>query len=146
MVNMIDDLDGGEPRHVFEAIDRLNRRADAALRRLIPPDMEGLRGSHGRILDLIDDAGTRPSALADGAWITKQAVGQRVHELEARGLVSITPDPTDGRAVIVRRTPEGDRIRRGAVGAIAAMEAEWAEVVGATRYATFRAVLDELGR
>jgi DNA-binding MarR family transcriptional regulator len=145
MVNMIDDFDDIGPRHVFEALERVNRRAGGAMGRLVPSTL-GLRGSHGRILDLIDDEGTRPSALADGAWITKQAVGQRVHELEARGWVTITRDPSDGRAVIVRRTAEGDRIRRTAVGAIATMEEEWAERVGAERYATFRAVLDELGR
>jgi DNA-binding MarR family transcriptional regulator len=144
MVNMIDDLEA-PPAHVFEALERLNRRADDAMRRLVPADLK-LRGSYGRILDLIDDDGTRPSALADGAWITKQAVGQRVHELEARGWVTVSPDPTDGRAVVVRRTAEGDRVRRTAVGAIAAMEDEWADLVGAERYATFRDVLDELGR
>jgi DNA-binding MarR family transcriptional regulator len=144
MVTMIDRIRSG-PTHVFEALERLNRRADVDMRRLLPPTTAGLRGSHGRILDLIDAGGSRPSALADGAWISKQAIGQRVRELEERGWVTVVPDPTDGRAVLVRRTAAGDRIRGSAVRTIAEMEHQWADQVGRDRYVTFREVLDELG-
>ena len=79
---------------------------------LIPDDLVELRGSYARILDLIADDGSRPIALASGAWISKQAISQRLRELEERGWVSLlTPDPTDGRATVVRRTAEGDRVR-----------------------------------
>jgi len=159
MVNVLDDIarprrpdapDGADPdvagpSHVFAALERLNRRADRDMQRLVPPTVEGLRGSYGRILDLLRPEGVRPSELAEGASITKQAIGQRVRELEQRGWVAVEPDPADGRAVLVRRTAAGEQVRRAAVAAIADMEAEWADVVGADRYATFRAVLDELG-
>lgn len=102
-----------------------------------------LRGSHGRILNLIAPGGTRPSVLADGAWISKQAIGRRIQEMEVRGLVTIGPDPTDRRAVIVRRTAEGDRLMTFTRGQIADLEAELAAVVGGDRYAAFRAVLDD---
>ncbi len=114
--------------------------------RLLPKDMAGFRGSHGRILDLIDDEGTRPSEIADGAWITKQAISKRVGELEDLGLVKSRPDPADGRAVLVRRTQRGNRVRTSAITTIQHMESEWAEQVGAERYETFRQVLDEIGR
>ena len=104
-----------------------------------------MRGSHGRLLDLIAEEGTRPSALAEGAWITKQAVGKRLRELEERGLVVLSPDPADRRAVVARRTPAGERVRAAARRAIAEMEDRWAEAVGPERYGTFRAVLAELG-
>jgi DNA-binding MarR family transcriptional regulator len=135
----------GPARHVLAAIERANRRIDADLRRRRPAGLEGMRGSYGRILDLIGDDGSRPSALAEGSWITKQAVGQRVRELEERGWVTVTPDPADGRAVLVRRTARGDEVRRLARAAISQMESDWAASVGPDRYATFRAVLDELG-
>ena len=96
--------------HLLAGLDGLDQRIDAGLTRR----MRGqaiLRGSEGRILDLIGTDGTRPSVLAEGAWISKQAMGKRIHDLEARGLVTLEPDPLDGRAVIVRRTAEGDRIR-----------------------------------
>lgn len=130
---------------MLASLGTLDRRVDRDMRRLLPRDLEGLRASHGRLLDLIDPEGSRPSALAEGAWISKQAIGRRIRELEERGLVTVTEDPTDGRAVVVQRTTAGDHVRRGATGAIAAMEREWREAVGGDRYATFRAVLAELG-
>ena len=135
----------GPSTHVLARLEALDRRIAADLRRLLPAETRDLRGSHGRILDLISESGTRPSTLAGGAWITKQAVGKRLRELAEHGLISQVADPADRRAVLVRRTPAGDRVRQTAVGAIGAMEAEWAADVGHERYATFRAVLDELG-
>ena len=131
--------------HVLAGLGALDRRIAADLRRLLPPEVTGMRGSHGRLLDLIPEEGSRPSALAEGAWITKQAVGKRLRELEARGWVVLAPDPGDRRAVVVRRTPAGDAVRAAARRAIAAMEEGWTEAVGPERYATFRAVLAELG-
>lgn len=145
MVNMIDESGDGGPPHVFVALERLEHRARHQVGTLIPPEVEGLRGSFGRILDMIADAGTRPSVLAQGAWITKQAMGQRVRELQERGWVDVVADPADGRAVLVRRTTEGDQVRRAALGAIRAMEDQWSDQVGVERYRVFRSVLDELG-
>ena len=145
VVNVVDDIPDERTAHVLAGLGALDQRIAADLRRLLPPQVTGMRGSHGRLLDLIAAEGTRPSTLADGAWITKQAVGKRLRELEGRGLVALAPDPADRRAVLVRRTPDGDRVRAAAREAIAAMEDEWAGVVGPERYATFRAVLAELG-
>lgn len=144
---MVDEL--GTPEtgaHILGALERLNRRVDADLAELAPEDVAALRGSHNRLLDLIEEGGCRPSSLAAGAWISKQAVGQRLRELEERGLVSFAADPADGRAVVVRRTATGDQVRRSAHLALAAMEQAWADAVGAERYATFRQVLEDLGR
>jgi DNA-binding MarR family transcriptional regulator len=130
--------------HVLALLGALDRRIDRDLRELRSADAAGMRGSHGRILGQIADEGSRPSALAAG-WISKQAIGQRIRELEERGWVSVAADPSDRRAVVVRRTEAGERVRDATVAAIAAMEERWAAAVGAERYATFRAVLDELG-
>ena len=139
---MVDEL--RDDVHVLAALGALDRRIDRDMRHLRSAEAAGLRGSHGRILGEIADEGSRPSALAAG-WISKQAMGQRIRELEARGWVSVGPDPSDGRAVLVHRTEAGRRVRDAAVAAIAAMEERWAAAVGAERYATFRAVLEALG-
>lgn len=141
---MIDDHRPVDPPHLLAALEAANQRAGRDISALIPPDLVGLRGSYARILDLIADEGSRPVALAGGAWISKQAMSQRLRELEERGWVRLTPDPTDGRATIVRRTAEGDRVRATVLRTVAALEEQWAERVGPDRYATFRAVLDEL--
>lgn len=143
IVNMVDDLD---ERHVFAALEQLRRRAEQDMARLTASITQPLRGSHGRLLALIPEKGIRPSEIAADAWITKQAVGTRLREMEDLGWVKTYPDPDDGRAVIVKRTAAGTRIRRAALRAIRSLEAQWAEAVGPDRYETFRAVLDDLGR
>lgn len=141
---MIDDSDE-EHAHVFAALERMRRRGDADMARRTARITKPLRGSHGRLLSLIPEQGIRPSEIATDAWITKQAVGVRLREMEELGWVRIEPDPTDGRAVLVKRTATGSRIRRAAREAIAELEHEWAEEVGPERYEIFRAVLDDLG-
>ena len=130
--------------HLLAGMEGLQRRIGDALAQRIGPVEPGLRGSQGRILSLIGLQGTRPTVLADGAWITKQAMGKHIHDLEARGLVTVEADPTDGRAIVVRRTAEGDRVMRFIQTQIADLERELIEVVGQERYLDFRSVLDEL--
>lgn len=105
-----------------------------------------LRGSEGRILGLIEPEGTRPTSLAEGTWITKQAIGKRVRQLEERGLVAVQSDPDDGRAVRVRRTAKGERVKATTESRIAELELAFAAEVGEERYRTFCEVLAELGR
>lgn len=136
---MVDELD-----HILAMLEGLDRRIGRDLGRLITDAPPGMRGSYGRLLNLIGDEGIRPTLLADGAAITKQAVGMRLREMVERGWVSSEPDPADGRATIVRLTAEGRRVRDRLLAGIERVEQEWAAAVGPRRYATFRAVLDEL--
>ena len=140
---MVDEFD--DNAHVFAALEQLRRRADHDMARLTASITKPLRGSHGRLLSLVPEEGIRPSEIAADAWITKQAVGTRLREMEELGWIEIGPDPADGRAVIVKRTAAGTRIRRAARKAIEALEAEWADAVGPDRYRVFRTVMDELG-
>ncbi|MGA7690053.1 MAG: MarR family winged helix-turn-helix transcriptional regulator [Jiangellales bacterium] len=132
--------------NVLAAVEWLTRRIAEDVRALQQAhDVPITRGSQGLILHLLPEDGARPTELADGRWVSKQAIGQRVRELVDLGLVRTDPDPTDRRAVIVRRTPAGDRVAAHLHRAIADLERSWAQQVGEDRYATFRAVLDELG-
>lgn len=132
--------------NVLAAVEWLSRRiADDVRSMRQTHDVPITRGSQGLILHLLPEDGARPTELADGRWVSKQAIGQRVRELVELGLVSTAPDPTDRRAVIVRRTPAGDRAAAQLNDHIADVERSWAQQVGEDRYATFRAVLDELG-
>src|SRR5687768_11801851 len=108
--------------HLLALLDGFQRRLDSEVRER----MRGtgvLRGSEGRILGLIEADGTRPTSLAAGSWITKQAIGKRVQELEARGLVAVRPDPDDGRAVRVHRTAKGERVKAATDARVAELEA-----------------------
>lgn len=129
--------------HLLAALDAFHRRLEPEVARRMRSRGTQLRGSHARILGVLPPEGARPSALAEG-WISRQAIGMRVHEMAEAGLVSVEPDPDDRRATIVRRTAEGDRLRSLANSVIADVEAALATEVGSERYRVFREVLDEL--
>jgi DNA-binding MarR family transcriptional regulator len=137
---MVDDQ-----QHLLAALERLNETIGSGMARRLGSLGVELRASQGRILSLIADEGTRPTELAAGAWISKQAIGKRVQDLADRGLVVLTPDPADRRAVLVRRTSDGDRVLALVSQQIEDLEHELAARVGEHRYRQFRKVLDELG-
>ena len=130
--------------HVMVLLERIRREADTELGTRLA-GVEGMRGSFGRLLCTLPAGGVRPTAMAADMGITKQALGERLRELEDRGWIVSTPDPDDGRALLVRRTAAGTRIRGRTERAIASMEQDWAERVGAERYRVFTEVLAELG-
>ena len=131
--------------HVVAGVDALQRRIGEALTERLTVMRIALRGSHGRILSLIGPEGTRPSVLAQG-WVSKQAIGQRLGELQELGLVTVQQDPHDRRANVVRRTSEGDRVLAQLDEGIADFERGLRTEVGSERYDVFRDVLDELVR
>ena len=129
--------------HVLAVMTAVERRLAEAMAARMAPHEVIMRGSHARLLDLVPPDGARPTELAQD-WISKQAVGKRIQEMLEAGLVTVEPDPLDGRANIVRRTAEGDRAMALVLSELSALEAELAGEVGERRYRTFRAVLDEL--
>jgi DNA-binding MarR family transcriptional regulator len=71
--------------------------------------------------------GTNPKVLARSALITSGAVTSRLNRLERRKLIERTPDPEDGRGVLVALTPDGERIAREALHAVVAADREFLE-------------------
>ena len=105
------------------------------------------RGYHGvalRHIDLIphiDVAGTRATVLAQRTGMTKQGMGKLVAELEEQGLVERVPDPTDRRAMLVRFTESGVQFLATAVGVVTALEQEYLDILGESRFQTLKATL-----
>jgi DNA-binding MarR family transcriptional regulator len=141
---MVDRSPAAATTHLLASLEQLDDRLGAGMRARAEAHGIQLRGSEARILDLIGPDGTRPTELAAGAWISKQAITKRISGLEARGLVRLEPDPADGRAVLVHLTADGLRLRDLALALIADLEDELVEQVGIDRYRTFRSILDEL--
>lgn len=90
----------------------------------------GLRAAHMAVLPHLDLQGTRATELARRMGITKQAVGQLLDEIEALGVIERIPDPTDGRARVVRFTEQGRAGLLVGLGVLAGIEAELAAAVG----------------
>jgi len=86
------------------------------------------------------------SDLATLAGMTKQALGEFVDRLEQAGLVSSAKDPSDGRVRLISRTERGDAVSSATSQAIAAVENQWREEIGASAYEAMLAGLRQLGR
>jgi DNA-binding MarR family transcriptional regulator len=138
------DDDDQRPPHLLASLDLLMARLGSGMRQRSERAGLVIRGSEARLLHLIGPEGTRQTDLADGAWISKQAIGKRIREMQERGLVIVAPDPADRRATLVRRTPAGDAVRAATRTMVRDLEDELAGIVGRDRYRVFRAVADEL--
>lgn len=135
-----------EDDHLLALVEQLHRRLERDMKRLSGAALPaGFRGSYGRLLGLIGDGRVRPTDLAEGALISKQAMGERLKEVIDLGWVAREPDPTDARATIVYLTPAGRRLRKRLMKLIAQLEAEWSAELGADRYQFFREVLADVG-
>lgn len=101
-----------------------------------------IRMGHGCVFGNIDPDGTRLTDLADRAFMTKQSVGEVVSDLEKRGYAERVPDPSDGRAKIIRLTERGREAQAIGLELIAEVEQAWAERFGADRIAALRDALE----
>ncbi|MFQ6554118.1 MarR family winged helix-turn-helix transcriptional regulator [Aestuariibius insulae] len=99
------------PDHIGADIWRAFKAFEAAM--YADLDAEGFADisvADSDVLVLIGPKGTRMTALAAARRITKQAAHEQVRSLLARGYLELGPDPTDGRAKIVRLTDQGDAL------------------------------------
>lgn len=117
---------------------------DRLQRRLAVRGHPQVRGAHGAVLEFLDDAGTRVGVLAERATMTKQSMAELVSHLEAHGYVERIPDPTDGRARLVRATARGRDVFAIARELVDEIDRELAETMGAQKVHRLRGLLEEL--
>ena len=98
---------------------RLAARLDRALTDAGFPD---LRAAHAAPFMVIDPEGTRATQLAARTHMTKQAMSELIAYLTTRDYLETVPDPSDGRARLVRPTPRGWRAVDAGVEVIAAFD------------------------
>ena len=113
-------------------------------RRLAERGYPDIRRAHGCVFRWVEPDGTRLTELAELAGHSKQAVGEFVCDLEARGYVERVPDPADGRAKIIRLTEHGAEAKSTALEIFAEIEAEWAERIGPERVEALRDALEAI--
>lgn len=115
-------------------------------RRVLDGDRVDLRPSQLRVLHGVPPEGARVTDLAGALGMTKQGCGQFVTALVASGHLVESQDAGDRRVRRVRRTAAGERAVRDLALLDAEIEAAWRARVGERRWATFRAVLEEVAR
>lgn len=100
--------------------------------------------AQARIAARIDPGGSRITQLAAAAQVTKQTAGFLVEQLERAGYVERVPDPTDGRARLVKVSARGHAAREEVLPALAELEEQWLAHVGPERMAQLRETLTML--
>lgn len=100
--------------------------------------------AQARIAARIAPNGSRVSDLAEQARVTKQSAASLVEQLEKAGYVERVPDPSDGRARLVRLTPRLKRVAEVADAEVARVLAEWADHIGKGRLQQLHEILLDL--
>ena len=103
-----------------------------------------VRPAHGMVFQHLSAEGSRVTELAERSQVSKQWMGTLVDDLEARGYLVRVPDPTDGRAKVVRLTEQGQELLGVAQGISRRVEAAWAARVGERRLQQLRRLLVEV--
>jgi len=125
-------------REAFVALNGL------VLARLAERGHPEVRAAHSAVFQYVDDTGTTVSLLAERAQMTKQAMAELVHHLEAHGYVSRVPDPADRRAKLVLATERGREVLAIARALVPEIEERVGAIVGAERVPSLVADLDAI--
>jgi DNA-binding MarR family transcriptional regulator len=134
-----------EPRYfLLEPMRSVERAVHRAMmRELAAAGYDDIRMPHIAFMAHMTTEGRRLSEYADLMQVTKSAVSQLVTYLEQRGLLERVPDPSDGRATLIRATPRADRGFAVARSCLAEIEQDWERIIGAQQ---LRILADTLHR
>lgn len=103
-----------------------------------------LSPSQMQVLKILCLRGMRSTELAQRLGITKQAVGQLIHELERQDLVSRVLDPDDARAKLVKYTPKGYQLVAELIDMNLQFEKSLKKKLGKKTFLRFKEVLTVL--
>ena len=100
-----------------------------------------LRLPHMAVLQFPGPDGARPGTLADRAGMSKQAMNQLLHSLEALGYIVRSSAPGGGRARIVRLTKRGRAAYATIHEILRDIERQWSAELGPRRFAQLKRLL-----
>jgi len=116
------------------------------LTRLHQNGFDDLELAHFTVFRYPSPDGARPSELAADLGISKQSLNYLLRELERLGYLDRRPDPDDLRGKRIVVTSRGQAAIKVIRAAVAELEQEWADRLGAARFAQLRSLLVELNR
>lgn len=117
-----------------------NESAIAQLKEHVP----GIRTAHTLLFPYVPLQGIRLTVLAKKVGVSKQAVAQLVDELVEMGAFVKVPDPSDGRARLIRWS-DAEQIHSG-LAALERVQGPLVEALGAERMARLRGDLTDVLR
>jgi DNA-binding MarR family transcriptional regulator len=118
--------------------------ADRIFRAVHEAGFDDITIAQSRLMMGLDPEGTRLSVLAERAQIAKQTATALVDKLERAGYVQRVPDPSDGRARLVRLTPRAEAVLPIARAEEERIEAEWRAQLGPELMGRLRQALTAL--
>ena len=103
---------------VFNEIGIINQLSSAVFQARLP---EGLHISHFTVLNHLVRLGDgrTPLAIANAFQVPKTTMTHTLAGLEKRGLITMAPNPDDGRSKVVRITDAGRATRDTAIATMA---------------------------
>lgn len=142
-----DAIERAKARSTAQLMMRCGRLFDEiALARLRSTTGHPWRRAHTGLFPYIDLDGSRITEIAGRAGVSKQAVAPLVAELVEWGALERIPDPSDGRARLIRFAvhPDGTHAIEEGLKVLAALEAEMAAAVGPAHWAALHTALTAL--
>jgi DNA-binding MarR family transcriptional regulator len=118
--------------------------ADRIFRAVHDAGFDDVTIAQSRLMMGIDPGGTRLSTLAERAQVAKQTATALVDKLERAGYVERVPDPSDGRARLVRISPRAEAALPIARAEEDRIEAEWRAHLGPEQMDQLREALTAL--
>jgi DNA-binding MarR family transcriptional regulator len=118
--------------------------ADRIFRAMQNAGFDDVTIAQARLMMGVDPEGTRLSVLAARGQVAKQTATALVDKLERAGYVERVPDPSDGRAKLVRMTPRAEAALPLARAEEDRIEAEWRAHLGTRRMDQLRDALTAL--
>ncbi|MEO0496789.1 MAG: MarR family transcriptional regulator [Pseudomonadota bacterium] len=100
-----------------------------------------MKEARGSLIQHIGPNGIAQAALVRKSGMTKQAVQQHVDGLVRDGIVERVADEKDARQKRVQLTAKGHQTAEIANQVKTEIDLEFAQIVGAARYATFKSAL-----
>lgn len=100
-----------------------------------------IRPKHGALFANVDPDGSRATAIAQRAGISKAAMGEMIDELEKLGYVRRTADEADRRAKLIVPTERAREVMNLVRTFNSSLERRLIETLGAHRYGELRAAL-----
>lgn len=116
----------------------------AAYDAVVAAGFDDVTPAQARLLARVAEDGTRLGELAERARVSKQTAGHLVDQLARAGYVERVPDPTDGRARLVRLTARARDAVPVANGAVVEVLERWEEHLGAESMAALGDALARL--
>ena len=117
------------------------QRFERSIREAIPDED---RFPYLSLFPHIDRDGTRVGDVAARMGVSKQAASKLIQQAEGRGQLEVVPDPSDGRARIVRFTEEGMALFAVGDRLVSRIQREYRAILGESDLARLDALLDAL--